>query len=98
MAKRVIGDAVNTDRETLEKIFLDSLRTVESLAPGTISVNPDAKTTELERIAQVKGFTVHTDVFLDKRDCIIEAGGVIVDGRLETMMKNLEKNMGKYLK
>ncbi|MBN2344377.1 MAG: hypothetical protein JXX29_23910 [Deltaproteobacteria bacterium] len=87
MAKRLVGDAVETHPEVLQRRYQEALALVSTLAPGVITVHPSQKEQAgLTRLAAENGFEVRANDAMNIVDCVVEAGGVRVDSTLDTAL------------
>lgn len=94
MAKKIVGQALQTDPVCIEQWYSDAIAQVSTLQPGKIFVHPNGldKTT-IEKTAIDAGFSVVKDETLAPHDCIVEASGVRVDSTLDTAFYLLKKAM-----
>lgn len=98
IAEKLIGEELHIAPDTIAGIVSEALRSVRRAKSVTVQVHPEHVTALEERL-----FTLHTpagagreveiipNASLSGGDCVIETEIGVIDGRLETQLKNMER-------
>ena len=92
MAERIVRRQVEMDPSVLESIYEHALAAAGSAGPATIRIHPEDRAgCGIDALARRQGFAVVDDRTVGRCGCVVEAGGVRVDARLETALGALAR-------
>ena len=94
MAARIVAEKISTDPGVLNGIYERAMEQIDDLDPAVIRVHPEDRAgSRIDDLATARGFCVLEDPSVDSGGCVVEACGVTVDHRIDSLLQTMKRAM-----